>query len=41
VGEYHSNAKDIVDFKVFQWIYLNLQIQVDTKLVVPRKNLHF
>jgi plastin-1 len=32
VGEYHSNAKEIVDFEGFLRIYLNLQTHVDTKL---------
>ena len=40
-GEYHLNAKDIVDFKGFLWIYLNLQTQVDTKLSGSKNKFAF
>ena len=41
VGEYHLNAKEIVDFKGFLWIYLNLQTQEDTKLSASKNKSTF
>ena len=41
MGEYHSNAKEIVDFEGFLRIYLNLQTQVDTKLSGSKKKYAF